>query len=81
MFGRFLDSLTVSILSERRSFAPKGLCGGGDGMRGSNTLQKEDGRLISLGGKATVDVEAGDRIIIQTPGGAGYGHEAETVVV
>ncbi len=64
----------VSILSERRAFQPYGLAGGQPGGRGLNLLQfGADGRTISLGGKNTVNVSAGDRIVIHTPGGGGYG--------
>ncbi|KPM46412.1 Uncharacterized protein C11D3.15 [Neonectria ditissima] len=74
----FRMPLQVSILSERRVIAPYGMAGGGEGKRGLNLWVRrdpEDGttRTISLGGKATTTMNAGDRIIIQTPGGGGYG--------
>jgi 5-oxoprolinase (ATP-hydrolysing) len=74
----FLRPLTVSILSERRCTDVPGLLGGAEGARGRNLLIKLDqtGRgtkTISLGGKATVDVAAGDRLRIESPGGGGYG--------
>ena len=75
-----MQPLVVSILSERRAFQPYGLFGGSPGERGSNLLvYKEGNRLINLGGKNTIHVVAGDRIIINTPGGGGYGsHGAGT---
>ncbi len=74
----FLRPLTVSILSERRCTDVPGLLGGGKGSRGRNLLVKLDpsGRgthAISLGGKATVEVAAGDCLRIESPGGGGYG--------
>ena len=73
----FTFGLEVSFLMERRALAPFGLLGGQDGTRGINTLfrKREDGtfRKINLGGKCTVVVTAGDRVVIQTPGGGGYG--------
>ena len=69
----FLRPLTVSILSERRSIAPFGLLGGKEGSKGVNLWIKRDGNVVSLGGKATVSVESGDRLKILTPGGGGYG--------
>lgn len=69
----FLRPLTASILSERRAVAPFGLLGGGPGAKGRNLLLKRDGQVVSLGGKATVRVEGGDRLRILTPGGGGYG--------
>jgi 5-oxoprolinase (ATP-hydrolysing) len=69
----FLRPLTVSILSERRCMDVPGILGGGDGKRGRNLWVKREGQVVSLGGKATVKMDAGDRLRIETPGGAGYG--------
>ncbi|CAK9440323.1 uncharacterized protein LODBEIA_P44230 [Lodderomyces beijingensis] len=73
----FLYPLEVSCLMERRSLAPYGLLGGEDGARGVNSwfykLADGEYRRKSLGGKCTVKVKAGDRIVIHTPGGGGFG--------
>jgi 5-oxoprolinase (ATP-hydrolysing) len=69
----FLRPLTASILSERRAVCPFGLLGGGSAAPGLNLWIKHNGRVVSLGAKATVQVEGGDRIQILTPGGGGYG--------
>jgi 5-oxoprolinase (ATP-hydrolysing) len=80
----FLRPLTVGILSERRSFAPPGCKGGEPAARGLNFLiragSKSDGdqpaqkeRVITLGGKNLCHVNPGDRILILTPGGGGFG--------
>lgn len=66
--------MTVSILSERRVYAPKGLMGGKDGARGQNFLIRKDGRRVYLGGKNTVDVQPGEILQILTPGGGGWGY-------
>lgn len=55
----FLRPLTAGILSERRAVEPFGLLGGGPGQRGLNLLVRQGGRVVNLGGKATVKVEAG----------------------
>ncbi|EMD87162.1 hypothetical protein COCHEDRAFT_1114361 [Bipolaris maydis C5] len=68
-----IPGVQVSILSERRTRAPKGAAGGGHGAMGQNIWVRNDGSQISLGGKATVSFEKGDRIIIKTPGGGGWG--------
>ena len=73
----FLRGMTASILSERRSVPPFGLLGGEDAARGVNLWLRRDGRVVSLGGKATVEVESGDRIMLLTPGGGGYGPPEE----
>ncbi|MCI5121686.1 MAG: 5-oxoprolinase, partial [Candidatus Electrothrix sp. AUS4] len=71
----FLEPLQVSILSERRVFAPYGLNGGGDGARGENLFLRNNGRCLNLGGKNTIQAEAGDRFRICTPGGGGWGEK------
>lgn len=75
----FRIPMSASILSERRSFAPYGMEGGSDGQRGRNTwIRKESGLTVSIGGKNSVNVEPGDRMVIETPGGGAYGKREET---
>ncbi len=62
----------VSILSERRNFAPYGVLGGGAGKKGENLLIRK-GKKITLGSKANLKVQPGDILHIETPGGGGYG--------
>ncbi|OJD29868.1 5-oxoprolinase (atp-hydrolyzing) [Diplodia corticola] len=69
----FSVPMKVSILSERRVVAPYGLHGGRDGERGRNLWIRAGGRVLNLGGKNTASVGKGDRIVIQTPGGGGWG--------
>ena len=64
----FLRPMRISILSERRERAPFGLAGGAPGARGRNLHNGHE-----LGGKVTLDVDAGDRVRIETPGGGGFG--------
>ena len=66
----FLEPLTVSLLTERRSTAPFGLAGGGPGSAGRNLCNGRE-----LAGHASFDVQVGDRLRIETPGGGGYGLE------
>jgi N-methylhydantoinase B len=74
---RFHDLATVSIVSERRQFAPWGLGGGADGTRGRNTLIRADGSTEDLGPRAEVDVGPGDRVRVETPGGGGWGRRSD----
>jgi len=67
----FLAPAQVNILSERRRFAPYGLSGGAPGKMGKNILVR-NGRKTQLGGKVSFRVKAGDRVIVETPGGGGY---------
>ncbi|KAK3156940.1 hypothetical protein QOZ80_2AG0114100 [Eleusine coracana subsp. coracana] len=69
----FRRPIVVSILSERRVHAPRGLKGGENGARGANYLIRKDGRKIFLGGKNTIMVSPGDILQIFTPGGGGFG--------
>eukprot|EP00730_Choanoeca_flexa_P007915 TRINITY_DN12412_c0_g2_i1.p1 TRINITY_DN12412_c0_g2~~TRINITY_DN12412_c0_g2_i1.p1 ORF type:complete len:1293 (+),score=305.35 TRINITY_DN12412_c0_g2_i1:21-3899(+) len=70
---RFHDDMVLSVLTERRSFEPRGIAGGSNGARGRNTLIKKDGSKINLGSKASVNVRPGDTLQLLTPGGGGYG--------
>ena len=73
----FHDRATVTLVSERRRFAPWGLAGGGDAMPGRNTLFRADGTVEDLGARAQVDVDSGDRLRVETPGGGGWGDPAD----
>lgn len=65
--------VTVSMLTDRQKHAPRGLMGGGEGAKGRVTL--ESGKPILS--KGLTVVQPGDCIVIQTPGGAGYGPPGE----
>jgi 5-oxoprolinase (ATP-hydrolysing) len=69
----FLEPMTAAVLSNHRRIAPFGLAGGGDGTPGRNRIQRRDGAREALAATATVVVDAGDVLIIETPGGGGYG--------
>jgi N-methylhydantoinase B len=68
----FLAPATITLNSERRIYAPYGLRGGEDGARGENRLVQQGVEHI-IGGKFTAQVGPGDRVIIETPGGGGWG--------
>ena len=69
----FRQAATAAILSGRRTTAPFGLEGGAPGQPGCNSLVRADGTAEQLGAVAEVKVAPGDRIIIETPGGGGFG--------
>ena len=69
----FRAPLSVSLLSQRRTRAPFGLAGGGDASPGRAELRRRDGTLEPLGGCFEVSVQAGDRLVLETPGGGGFG--------
>jgi 5-oxoprolinase (ATP-hydrolysing) len=70
---RFTESVEAAILANHRRIAPFGLEGGGDGATGENAVIRRDGRIETLGGTATIQLEAGDVVVIATPGGGGFG--------
>ena len=69
----FHDDATVTLITERRRFAPWGLAGGAPGLPGRNILIRAEGEVVDLGNRAEVRVSSGDRIHIETPGGGGWG--------
>lgn len=71
----FLKPLTLSLLTGRRVTRPYGADGGEAGSPGRNVLISRD-QTIELPPTATVAIEAGDRLIIETPGGGGWGSDA-----
>ena len=72
-----LAPATVTINSERRLRAPYGLKGGEPGRCGRNTVIR-GGEAEIVGGKHTAHLDAGDRVIIETPGGGGWGRQLAT---
>ena len=63
----------VSLMGERRRLQPWGLAGGGPGVCGEDWLIKRDGTRERLPGKTTIEVHPGDRLLVLTPGGGGWG--------
>ena len=74
----FLGQATVTLISERRRRGPWGRAGGSDGKRGRNRLEPSAGRVknqrgTTLPGKTTFEVQGGDVVRLETPGGGGWG--------
>ncbi len=63
-----LEPMRYTLISERRRHRPRGIDGGGDGEIGRNTLNGEP-----LPGKTEGDLNPGDALRIETPGGGGHG--------
>jgi 5-oxoprolinase (ATP-hydrolysing) len=70
---RFLEPMTAGILSNGRRVPAFGLRGGAPGAVGINRVERADGSLDILPASASVDMQAGDVFVIETPGGGGYG--------
>lgn len=69
----FTEPATLSLMGERRRHRPWGLEGGEPGACGEDLLTRADGSVERLAGKVTTAVEAGDVLLVRTPGGGGYG--------
>ncbi len=74
---QFLEKRKISILSERRNYRPYGMADGGSGTAGRNRLITSSGKEVALADKVERVVESGERIIIETPGGGGFGAAVE----
>ncbi len=69
----FLAPLEVSILSQHRVAAPFGASGGADGAVGRQVVLRADGTRHELNGVDGCEVAPGDRLVLETPGGGGWG--------
>ncbi|KQW01673.1 hydantoinase B/oxoprolinase family protein [Streptomyces sp. Root369] len=70
---RFREPMTVSTLSQHRRVPPYGMAGGEPGALGANRVEHADGTVTELAGRDSADVGPGDVLVIETPGGGGYG--------
>lgn len=63
----------VSLQTDRRRFAPYGLHGGADGLPGQNSITDQAGVRHEKPGKASFTLEDGEVVMVETPGGGGWG--------
>ncbi|MGI5483915.1 hydantoinase B/oxoprolinase family protein [Streptomyces lavendofoliae] len=70
---RFLEPMTVALLTGHRRVPPYGMAGGAPGALGENAVRRADGTVRRLDGVDVVDVAPGDVLVVATPGGGGYG--------
>jgi len=69
--------VVVSLLGERQKTAPWGLLGGSEGSKGLYYKFDCFGKRISLKGKTTITLAPGESIVLETPGGGGWGVPAK----
>jgi len=74
-----LEDADVTLLTERRRHAPYGLLGGENGATGQNLLVKKDGSVVKLPSKVNLHLKKGEKVIIYTPSGGGYGEPPQSV--
>jgi 5-oxoprolinase (ATP-hydrolysing) len=69
----FERPLALSVLTQHRRQGPYGLAGGEPGQAGGQRVVRRDGTAIALEAADGCSVDAGDRLILLTPGGGGWG--------
>jgi 5-oxoprolinase (ATP-hydrolysing) len=70
---RFLEAMTVSTLASHRRMPPFGMAGGSPGALGAGRVDRADGSVLRLAASDSVCLDIGDVLVIETPGGGGYG--------
>ncbi|MEV5510587.1 hydantoinase B/oxoprolinase family protein [Streptomyces orinoci] len=70
---RFLEPVTVALLTGHRRVPPYGMAGGAPGALGTNSVERADGSVEPLPGVCVVRLSPGDALLMRTPGGGGYG--------
>jgi 5-oxoprolinase (ATP-hydrolysing) len=70
---RFLEPMTVNTLASHRRVPPYGMAGGEPGSLGRHWVERADGSEVVMRGCDSAAVGAGDLLVIETPGGGGYG--------
>jgi 5-oxoprolinase (ATP-hydrolysing) len=69
----FRAPMSGALLANHRRIAPFGVKGGGAAAPGTASIQRASGSVEHLGATARFDLEPGDQLTIETPGGGGYG--------
>jgi 5-oxoprolinase (ATP-hydrolysing) len=69
----FLAPMSLSVLTQHRTIGPFGLSAGAEGQPGRQCVVRADGSMEMLGSVDGCEVEPGDRLILETPGGGGWG--------
>lgn len=70
---RFLEPMEAGMLANRRRVAPFGLAGGQPGSPGATWVERTSGKVEILDSTASAKMEPGDVMVVETPGGGGFG--------
>ena len=73
---RFLEPLTAAVVSSGRRVPPYGLAGGLPGAPGRNAVERAGGEVEELPGVCLLEAAPGDVLVVETPGGGGFGPPA-----
>ncbi len=70
---RFLEPMSVTVLTQHRKIPPYGMEGGSEGSCGKQFVIRKNGETILLEGIQGIELDKMEQLIIETPGGGGYG--------
>jgi 5-oxoprolinase (ATP-hydrolysing) len=73
----FLAPMSLSVLTQHRAEGPYGMHGGGSGAPGRQRVLRAGGETVELAPVDGIEVEAGDRLVLETPGGGGWGASSQ----
>jgi 5-oxoprolinase (ATP-hydrolysing) len=71
----FLAPMSLSVLTQHRTTGPFGAAGGAAGAPGRQRLLRASGEVVEMAAVHGAEVEPGDRLVLETPGGGGWGAE------
>ena len=74
----FTAPVRATLLTERRVYPPYGMDGGSAGSCGRNRVVRAGASAEDLPAKCSIALEPGDRLVIETPGGGGFGDPNES---
>jgi len=69
----FLEPMSLSVLTQHRAEGPYGVCGGRPGAPGRQRVLRAGGETVELASVDGCEVAPGDRLVLETPGGGGWG--------
>jgi N-methylhydantoinase B/oxoprolinase/acetone carboxylase alpha subunit len=75
-YEALVDGVTFTHRGERHFSAARGIFGGSDGARAQSVIFRRDGTTETIPSKIVTRLMQGDRVVVQTAGGAGYGNPA-----
>ncbi|MEP1766552.1 MAG: hydantoinase B/oxoprolinase family protein [Sulfitobacter sp.] len=70
---RFMEPMTVTVLTSHRKTAPHGASGGASGASGENSVIRANGSEVAMQGNDAAQMNIGDVFVLKSPGGGGYG--------
>jgi 5-oxoprolinase (ATP-hydrolysing) len=69
----FLEDVSLSLLTQHRVERPYGVSGGAPGLPGRQRLVRASGEILELAPVDGCEAGPGDRLVLETPGGGGWG--------